>query len=120
MLPRKGDVLWCFEGEGRPKIYRLVKRGVVSRSERSDEGPSLVHYRASTEVDADVTGLAWFDKLLRVQGSFGFGVNRIGDPETIKELERFASPRHQIDLHLPVRSSHDLARQSDPVVRKGH
>jgi HNH endonuclease len=113
VLPRKGDVLWCFEGQGRPKSYRLVKRGVVSRSERSDEGPSLVHYRASTEVDADVTGLAWFDKLLKAQGSFGFGVNRIGDPETIKELERFASSRADGDQHFTDLCAYTLKRSSD-------
>jgi hypothetical protein len=35
-LPQKGDILWCFEGEGRPKQFRLVKRAVVST--RSGDG----------------------------------------------------------------------------------
>jgi hypothetical protein len=89
-LPRKGDVLWCFEGEGHPRRYRLVKRGVVTRSQRQPES-SKVHYSTSTPVDADVTTLLWFEKLLKEQRSFSFGLNAIRDRDTIAELEKFAA-----------------------------
>jgi HNH endonuclease len=90
-LPKKGDVLWCFEGKGRPREYRLVKRSVVSRSEKLSGKPSFVNYLASDILDADVTGLPWFDKLVKDQSSFSFGVNRIKDADTIEQLERFAA-----------------------------
>ncbi|WP_315792541.1 HNH endonuclease [Bradyrhizobium sp. SZCCHNRI1002] len=90
-LPRKGDVLWCFEGEGRPRDYRLVKRGVVLRSDKSSGTPSEVRYVASDIPDASVTGLPWFEKLRKAQGSFGLGLNRISDAKSIEDLERFAA-----------------------------
>jgi hypothetical protein len=42
--PRKGDVLWCIEGEGSPKKYRLATRGVVTRLTKHPDGTSIVHY----------------------------------------------------------------------------
>ncbi len=90
-LPQPGDVLWCFEGEGRPKEYRLVKRGVVSGSDKQFDGLSIVHYQHSDPVDVTVNDTPWFDKLRKSQGSFSFGVNRINDSDIVNELERFAA-----------------------------
>jgi hypothetical protein len=91
-LPQKGDILWCFEGEGRPKQFRLVKRALVSHSERR-RGGSEVHYDASVLVDAAVNDLPWFAELRKEQSSFSFGVNRIQNSETIAALEQFAADR---------------------------
>jgi HNH endonuclease len=91
-LPQKGDVLWCFEGEGRPKHFRLVARGIVTRTARRANLPSRVHFRASVPIEpADVNKLPWFPRLFRSQGSFGFGLNAIKDPEIVEELEQYAA-----------------------------
>ena len=91
-LPSKGDVLWCFEGEGKPKHYQLMMRGMVTRVKRQDGEASLVYYRGSADFSpVDVTSLPWFDKLAKRQGSFSFGLNAIHDPETVEELERFVA-----------------------------
>jgi hypothetical protein len=88
-LPRKGDVLWCFEGEGKPKRFRLVSRGVVTLMAKRSDGSTLVHYQGSEWFEAsDVTSLPWFRRLLKTQGSFGFGLNSIADPNFVEELER--------------------------------
>jgi len=93
-LPQKGDVLWCFEGEGRPKHFRLVARGIVTRTIRRTDLPSRVHFKASAPIEpADVNALPWFPRLFRSQGSFGFGLNTIKDPEIVEELEQFAASR---------------------------
>jgi hypothetical protein len=49
-LPRKGDVLWCFEGEGKPKRFHLVTRGIVTRTAKQSDGSALVHYRGPGSV----------------------------------------------------------------------
>lgn len=86
--PRKGDVLWCIEGEGSPKKYRLATRGVVTRLTKHSDGTSIVHYMGPVRFERiDVTGLPWFRKLFRDQGSFGFGLNAIGDSKIVAELE---------------------------------
>jgi predicted restriction endonuclease len=89
-LPEEGDVLWCFEGKGRPKEFRLVKRALVVRSDRSSIG-SQVRYRDAELLDAVVNGMSWFEKLFEAQGRFGFGLNPTSDIETIEELESFAA-----------------------------
>jgi hypothetical protein len=91
-LPSKGDVLWCFEGEGKPKRYQLMIRGIVTRIKRQDGEPSLVYYRGPADFSSfDVTSLPWFEKLAKSQGSFSFGLNAIRDPQTVEELERFVA-----------------------------
>jgi hypothetical protein len=90
-LPEKGDVLWCFEGKGRPKEFRLVKRALVSRSDKVIGGPSLVRYHDADLPDAIVNDAPWFKKLFEEQGRFGFGVNPILDAGTVEELESFAA-----------------------------
>ncbi|MGY0574198.1 HNH endonuclease [Bradyrhizobium sp. RDM12] len=89
-LPRPGDVLWCFEGEGYPRRYRLVKRAVATRSQRQLES-SKVHYSTSIPVEADTTNFTWFQELLKEQRSFSFGLNAIRDRDIIAELERLAA-----------------------------
>jgi hypothetical protein len=97
-LPRKGDVLWCFEGEGRPKRFTLVKRGVVTQTTKPANGPSLVHYRTSRPIEAaEVNSLPWFPKLFRSQGSFGFGLNAIKDPDIVDQLEDYAAGNSAAD-----------------------
>jgi hypothetical protein len=44
--PRKGDVLWCIEGEGSPKKFRLATRGMVARQTTDSDGTSILHYKA--------------------------------------------------------------------------
>lgn len=90
-LPRKGDVLWCFEGKGRPKEYRLVKRAVISRSDKRVGRPSQVRYQAADPLDAVVNDAPWFKKLFAEQGRFGFGVNPVLVTGTVDELESFAA-----------------------------
>jgi hypothetical protein len=90
-LPQKGDILWCFEGEGRPKQFRLVKRAAVSHSEKG-RGGSEVHYDTSLLVDVAVNELPWFADLRQTQ-IFSHGVTRIQNPETIDALEQFAATR---------------------------
>jgi len=91
-LPRKGDVLWCFEGKGRPKRFTLVKRGIVTRISKPSDGPSLVHYKTSSSIEpAEVNSLPWFPKLFRSQGSFGFGLNAINDTAIVAQLEHYAA-----------------------------
>ncbi|MBP0112789.1 HNH endonuclease [Bradyrhizobium vignae] len=89
-LPQKGDVLWCFEGKGRRKEYRLVKRALVARSDKRSSG-FQVRYLDADVLDAVVNDMSWFKKLFDAQGRFGFGLNRISDIETIDELESFAA-----------------------------
>lgn len=89
-LPQNGDVLWCFEGAGRRKEYRLVKRTLVVRSDRHSSG-SRVHYLEADVLDAVVNGLPWFKTLFDAQGHFGFGLNQISDSGTIAEMESFAA-----------------------------
>lgn len=101
-LPQKGDVLWCFEGEGRPKEYRLVKRGVVSRSKKQPDGPSVVLYQYSDAVDVIVNDAPWFAKLRKDQGSFSFGVNQIQDPDIVNELEHFALGSSQSSIEADI------------------
>jgi hypothetical protein len=101
-LPQTGDVLWCFEGVGRPKEYRLVKRGVVSRSVKTSHGPSVIHYQYSDPVDVIVNDASWFAKLRKGQGSFSFGVNRIQDPDIVNELERFAADSSQSGIEADI------------------
>jgi hypothetical protein len=97
-LPRKGDVLWCFEGEGRPKRFMLVKRGVVTRTTKRANGPSLVHYKTSRPIEvAEVNSLPWFPKLFRSQGSFGFGLNAIKKQDIVDQLEGYASSNFAAD-----------------------
>ena len=90
-LPQRDDVLWCFEGEGRPKEFRLVKRALVARSDRSSGGHAQVRYQDASPLDIVVNGLSWFKKLFEAQGRFGFGLNPVSDAETIDELESFAA-----------------------------
>jgi HNH endonuclease len=85
-------MLSCFEGEGRPRHFLLVTRGVVSRFERKPDG-SKVYYDVSVLIDAAANDLAWFAELRREQSSFSFGLNRIRNPETIVALEQFATDR---------------------------
>jgi hypothetical protein len=92
VLPEKEDILWCFEGEGRTKQFRLVKRATISRSRKGRDG-SVIHYDDSLLVDADVNDLPWFAELRKEQSSFSFGVNRIRNAETIDALEQFAATR---------------------------
>lgn len=101
-LPQKGDVLWCFEGEGRPKEYRLVKRGVVSRSDKESDGPSVIRYQDSDSVDLIVNDAPWFAKLRKDQGSFSFGVNRIQDADIINELEGFAADSSRSSIEADI------------------
>jgi hypothetical protein len=90
-LPIKGDVLWCFEGEGKPKRHQLMMRGVVTRIKKRDGEPSLVYYRGPSDfVPVDVSSLPWFEKLAKSQGAFSFGLNAIRDSQAIEELERIA------------------------------
>lgn len=97
VLPEKGDVLWCFEGEGRPKKFRLVKRAIVSRSKKGRSG-TVIWYDDSLLVDANVNDFPWFAGLRKEQSSFSFGVNRIRTAETVNALEQFAVAR---GLHEP-------------------
>jgi hypothetical protein len=91
-LPSKGDVLWCFEGQGKPKRYQLMIRGIVTRMKRKDGEASLVYYHGPADFfSIDVTSLPWFKKLAKSQGSFSFGLNAIRDPQTVEELERFVA-----------------------------
>jgi hypothetical protein len=91
-LPSKGDVLWCFEGEGTPKRYKLMMRGIVTRIKRQDGEASLVYYRGPADFSpADVTSLPWFQRLAKSQGSFSFGLNIIRDLEKVEALERFVA-----------------------------
>jgi predicted restriction endonuclease len=100
-LPRKGDVLWCFEGEGRPRRFRLVARGVVTRTTRQSDGSSLVHYQGPDPFEpSDVTSLPWFRELLESQGFFGFGLNSIADPNFVEELERLVAGRASDDTEV--------------------
>lgn len=91
LLPERGDVLWCFEGQGRPRQIRLVKRGTVLRSDKNVRATSLVRYRDAAAIDAVVNGFPWFEALREEQGNFGFGVNLIGDSGLVEELERFVA-----------------------------
>ena len=85
-------MLWCFEGEGRPKRFTLVKRGVVTRTTKPATGPSPVHYTTSGSIEpAEVNSLPWFPKLFLSQGSFGFGLNPIRDPDIVDQLEAYAN-----------------------------
>jgi hypothetical protein len=90
-LPERGDILWCFEGEGRPAQFRLVKRAVVSRSKKGRDG-SEVHIGTSLLVDALVNDLPWFAELRRSQ-FFSQGVIQIRNEETIDGLEQLAATR---------------------------
>jgi hypothetical protein len=97
-LPRKGDVLWCFEGEGRPKRFKLVTRGVVTGTTKPAKGPSLVHYETSSSIKPQqVNLLPWFSKLFQRQGSFGFGLNAIKDPGIVKQLEDYVASNSAAD-----------------------
>jgi hypothetical protein len=98
-LPHRGDVLWCFEGHGRPRRFTLVNRGVVTRTTKPADGPSLVHYKTSGSIEpAEVNALPWFPKLFRSQGSFGFGLNAIRDRDIVDQLEAYAEG----NLLIPV------------------
>ncbi len=113
-LPHKGDVLWCFEGEGKPKRFRLVSRGVVTRTAKQADGSALVHYQVPEQFEAsDVTPFPWFRRLLKSQGSFGFGLNSIADPTFVEELER------HVDGHTSSDSeAEDInAIEKDPSIR---
>jgi hypothetical protein len=91
-LPSKGDVLWCFEGEGKPKHYQLIMRGIVTLIKKQDGEATLVYYRGPSDFSpVDVTSLPWFEKLAKSQGSFSFGLNSIRDPKTVADLERFVT-----------------------------
>lgn len=90
-LPQKGDVLWCFEGKGRPKEYRLVKRAPVTRSDRGSGGSAQVRYQHADTLDVLVNDMSWFKNLFDAQGRFGFGLNSLPDTEVIDELESFAA-----------------------------
>ncbi|EHR03021.1 putative restriction endonuclease [Bradyrhizobium sp. WSM471] len=90
-LPQRGDILWCFEGEGRPAQFRLVKRAVVSHSKKGRDG-SKVHFDTSLLVDALVNDLPWFAELRRSQ-FFSQGVIQIRNEETIGGLEQLAATR---------------------------
>lgn len=90
-LPQRGDILWCFEGEGRPAQFRLVKRAVVSHSKKGRDW-SKVHFDTSLLVDALVNGLPWFAELQRSQ-FFSQGVIQIRNEETIDGLEQLAATR---------------------------
>jgi hypothetical protein len=90
-LPKTGDVLWCFEGQGRPRQYWLVNRCVVSRSETKAGGPSIVRYQDADILDAIVNDTPWFERLREVQGRFAFGINPIASSDDVDELERFAA-----------------------------
>src|SRR5262245_51161055 len=91
LLPENGDVLWCFEGEGRPRQYRLVKRGIVLRADRAVGRASLIRYRDAVKVEATVNGFPWFEALRKEQTNFSFGVNQIRNLDLVTELERCAA-----------------------------
>jgi hypothetical protein len=120
-LPRKGDVLWCFEGEGRPKTFTLVKRGIVTKITRNAKALSLVRYRTSSAIEpAEVNSLSWFPKLFRSQGSFGFGLNAISDPDIVDQLEGYAAanagadrPRFTELCAYTLKHSSDLDKYGD-------
>lgn len=124
-LPRKGDVLWCFEGEGRPKKYALVKRAVVAISERELDGTSVVRYQYSELLDVIVNDAPWFIKLRKSQGSFAFGVNRINDPDIVNELERYSADQSQSSIESDIadikrdRSIPDTTRKALIDARRG-
>jgi hypothetical protein len=119
-LPSKGDVLWCFEGEGKPKRYQLMMRGIVTRITRHDGEASLVYYHGPADFSqAEVTSFPWFEKLAKSQGSFSFGLNSIRDPEAVEELERFVAgqaasePRYTDLCAYTIRHSSSLEEFSD-------
>ena len=92
LLPKRGDFIWCFEGKGSPKQYRLMTVGAVTGSTKQRDGLSLVHYQNSASLQPiNVTGLPWFRKLLKDQSHFSFGLNPIRDPASIAELKSIAS-----------------------------
>lgn len=117
-LPKKGDVLWCFEGEGRPKKYALVKRAVVSRSEKELDGPSVVRYQYSDLLDVVVNDAPWFAKLRKSQGSFAFGVNRISDPDIVNELERYSADSTQSSIEADIADIERDRSITDETTRK--
>jgi hypothetical protein len=111
-LPKKGDILWCFEGEERPKRFRLVKRAVVSYSEKGPDG-SEVHYDVSDLLDVAVNGLPWFVDLLREQASFARGVSGIGNREIVDALERLAAARSPRKAQFTDLCAYTLKHSSD-------
>ena len=114
ILPEKGDLLWCFEGERKPRRYRLITGGVVSHSTRHSGAPSQVHYKPSVSFGAlDATDLPWFRKLVSDQSSFRFGLNVIRDPETVAELERYVERNSVKGSHFTNICAYTLKHSAD-------
>lgn len=126
VLPENGDVLWCFEGRGRPRQYRLVKRGIVIRSDANTSGPSIIRYQDATVVDAIVNGFPWFETLKEEQSNFSFGVNLIRNPSLVRELERCAAGQWADSIEEDVaaieqdRSIPETTRKALIDARRGH
>jgi hypothetical protein len=90
-----GERIWLIVGEGQPRKYYL---GMWLRAEAVEPDATGVF---STEIRGRgrvlgkderplLNDASWFAAFLRRQGSFGFGLNPVGDAAVERELETLA------------------------------
>ena len=90
-----GERIWLIVGEGQPRKYYLGMWLQAEAVEPDATGAfSMEIKRHGRVLGKDERPLlndeSWFAAFLRRQGSFGFGLNPVGDTAVERELKRLA------------------------------
>ena len=90
-----GSRVWLLTGEGRPRRFYIRGYFVVDVIDSGDEDGFRTRLSGADgrlfEPMLDLTDESWFPELMRRQGNFAFGLQRIGDEKIVRCLEDFTA-----------------------------
>lgn len=98
-----GQRVWLITGRGHPRSYSLVLTFIANTVFESSGMNGLrgeVGTRFSPEVSLD--RLPWFPAFRAANGNFGFGLQRLKDPNLVDKLNALLET-HSDSLKRPIR-----------------
>jgi len=96
-----GQTVWVLSGEilnGR-KVYKLCSKYTPKRIVEKEDARSVEGSGIEFNPHFEVTRFSWFQELFKEQQNFSWGFNEIKNQRVIKNLEKIAESRGEINFN---------------------